>query len=677
MHVLRWWRLRSAAFVAAALVAALVAAGLVAPQAQASAGTGAPGRACSGYVGLTFDDGPTPGNTPALLAALRTAGLRATMFNVGQNVEANPDLTRAQVAAGMWIGDHSWDHPHMTQLTAEQQDAQISRTQDVVARVTGATPRLFRPPYLETDDGLRAVELRHGLTEINADVDSQDWNNATADQIAAKARQLRSGDVILMHDWPANTVQAIPRIAADLRERGLCAGRISPVTGRAVAPGATCAAAYRTIAARDGAFRGEVVVTNTGSTPLDGWRVTLTLPAGARISSLKNGVATGATGTVTVTGTPHNSAVGAGRSTAFGLTGTGDGAVAGVTCADPSGDTLARARTVGRVEDLGDSVRYTWPGITFEGRFQGSGVGIELNDAANDYDVQIDGGAPVTLRTPGRTTHWVTGLGGGVHTVRLAKRTESPWTPGEFGGFVAAPGGRVLAPPAARARQIEFIGDSWTAGYGNMSTSRDCSASGGINPNSNADQTFGALTARALNADHQLTAWSGMGMVRNYNGSSPGTDFRTYYDRTLQAAGTAAWQPPRTWRPQVVVVGLGINDFSTPLNPGEPWADTAALAADFRAAYLGFLAKLRLRYGPGTSIVLTYPTMSGTPLADSVQQVVRERNSQGDTRVSALHYDNDALGLDLLGCDWHPSLHDHRLLAGALGRFIGTLPVRW
>ncbi|MEU6730071.1 polysaccharide deacetylase family protein [Nonomuraea wenchangensis] len=529
MHVLRWWRLRSAAFV----VAALVAASLVAPGGRASAGTAAPGRACSGYVGLTFDDGPTPGNTPALLAALRTPGPRATMFNVGQNVEAYPDLTREQVAAGMWIGDHSWDHPHMTQLTAEQQDAQISRTQDVIARVTGATPRLFRPPYLETDDGLRAVELRHGLTEINADVDSQDWNNATA----------------------------------DLRERGLCA--------------------------------------------------------------------------------------------------------------DPSGDTLARARTAGRVEDSGDSVRYTWPGITFEGRFQGTGVGIELNDAANDYDVQIDGGAPVTLRTPGRTTHWVTGLGGGVHTVRLAKRTESPWTPGEFGGFVAAPGGRVLAPPAARARQIEFIGDSWTAGYGNMSTSRDCSASGGINPNSNADQTFGALTARALNADHQLTAWSGMGMVRNYNGSSPGTDFRTYYDRTLQAAGTAAWQPPRTWRPQVVVVGLGINDFSTPLNPGEPWADTAALAADFRAAYLGFLAKLRLRYGPGTSIVLTYPTMSGTPLADSVEQVVRERNSQGDRRVSALHYDNDALGLDLLGCDWHPSLHDHRLLAGALGRFIGTLPVRW
>ncbi|QFY10371.1 hypothetical protein GBF35_30480 [Nonomuraea phyllanthi] len=109
---------------------------------------------------------------------------------------------------------------------------------------------------------------------------------------------------------------------------------------------------------------------------------------------------------MTVTGTHHNSAVGPGRSTAFGLTGTGtgDGAVARVMCADPSSDTLARVRTADLVEDLGDSVRYTWPGITFEGRFQGTGVRIELNDAANDYGVQIDGAAPITLRTPGRTT---------------------------------------------------------------------------------------------------------------------------------------------------------------------------------------------------------------------------------------------------------------------------------
>ncbi|QFY10370.1 polysaccharide deacetylase family protein [Nonomuraea phyllanthi] len=174
----------------------------------------------------------------------------------------------------------------MTQLTAEQQDAQISRTQDVIARVTGATPRLFHPPFLETDDGLRAAERRHGLTEINADVDSQDWNNATADQIAEKARQLRSGRRD-PHARPASehhtghpADRRRPARTRPVRRKDLA------VTGRAVGPGDVCAAAYRTIAARDGAFRGEVVVTNTGSTPLDDRHVTLALPAGARISAL-------------------------------------------------------------------------------------------------------------------------------------------------------------------------------------------------------------------------------------------------------------------------------------------------------------------------------------------------------------------------------------------------------
>ncbi|MBG0563765.1 polysaccharide deacetylase family protein [Actinoplanes aureus] len=562
-------------FAALTAATALVAGPTVAHTPAAATATGG---TCAGYVGLTFDDGPTTGNTAALLDALRRAGLRATMFNTGQNVEANPDLARAQVAAGMWIGNHSWDHPHLTQLTEAEQAAQISRTQDAIRRVTGVTPDLFRPPYLDTDDALRAVERRFGLTEINTDVDSQDWNNATVEQIVASAGRLADGDVILMHDWPANTVAAIPRIAVELRERRLCSGRISPVTGRAVAPQTRA---------------------------------------------------------------------------------------------------LARAHTAGRVDDRGAGVRYTWPGVYFEGRFRGTSVGIVLDDAVNDYAVQVDDGAPVDLVTPGRITHWVRDLAAGVHTVRIAKRTESPWSPGQFGGFVAGPGGAVLSEPAARHRQIEFIGDSWTAGYGNMSTSRDCTPTGGVDRNSNADQTFGARTARALGADYQLNAWSGMGMVRNYNGGNAGVDYRTYYDRTLQAADTAVWHRPAGWRPQVVVIGLGINDFSTALRPGEPWADEAALAADYRAAYLAFLDKLRHRYGPHTYFVLTYPDMGTAALADSIEQIAEQRAAAGDRRVRALHYDNAALGLDLLGCDWHPSARDHQLLSGALTSFLSGLPVRW
>jgi len=337
---------------------------------------------------------------------------------------------------------------------------------------------------------------------------------------------------------------------------------------------------------------------------------------------------------------------------------------------------LDQVSTVGRAETAGNSVQYTWPGIYFEGRFRGTGVGIVLNDPVNDYDVAIDGGTVATLVTPGKTTYWVSNLANGDHTVRVDKRTESPWSAGEFGGLVAAPGGAILGKPAARTRQIEFIGDSFTAGYGNMSTTRDCSGNGGVTRNSNAGLSFGALTAHSLNADYQIMAQSGMGMVRNYNGSSPGTDFRTYYDRTMQAVSTDVWQNPGTWHPQLVVIGLGINDFSTPLNPGEQWATTGQLVAAYKTAYQGFIDKLRAQYGRRTIIVVSATALANTTLfAQTAQQIVQARNSHGDHRVYSWYYDDPSL--DHLGCDWHPSLHDDKIISGLPDNLIATLPLTW
>ncbi|MFF7313480.1 polysaccharide deacetylase family protein [Streptomyces sp. NPDC008137] len=200
--------------------------------------TTAPARAaaCNGYVGLTFDDGPS-GNTTRLLDALRQNGLRATMFNQGQYAAANPSLVRAQVSAGMWVGNHSYTHPHLTRLSQAQIDSEISRTQQAVAAAGGGTPKLFRPPYGETNATVKSIAARHGLTEIVWHVDSQDWNGASTDAIVQAAGRLTNGQVILMHDWSANTLAAVPRIAQGLAARGLCAGMISPQTGRAVAPG--------------------------------------------------------------------------------------------------------------------------------------------------------------------------------------------------------------------------------------------------------------------------------------------------------------------------------------------------------------------------------------------------------------------------------------------------------
>ncbi|MDO0929457.1 polysaccharide deacetylase family protein [Streptomyces sp. TG1A-8] len=215
---------------------AVVATAVASTVTSAVDATPAHAATCTGYVGLTFDDGPSNDHTPALLAALRQNGLRATMFNEGQYAAAYPAQVQAEVNAGMWVGNHSYTHPHLTQQSQAQMDSEVSRTQQAIAAAGGGTPKLFRPPYGETNATLQAVEARYGLTQVIWDVDSQDWNGASTDAIVQANARLTNGQVILMHEWPANTLAAIPRIAQTLAARGLCAGRISPQTGRAVAP---------------------------------------------------------------------------------------------------------------------------------------------------------------------------------------------------------------------------------------------------------------------------------------------------------------------------------------------------------------------------------------------------------------------------------------------------------
>jgi lysophospholipase L1-like esterase len=463
------------------------------------------------------------------------------------------------------------------------------------------------------------------------------------------------------------------------------------VTTPAVAAAPGCSISYSVVSEWPGQFQANVSVTNLGDR-VTSWALTWSFPGGQVVSQSWGGVVTQSGTQVTAQNAPWNGVLATNGSATVGFiasrTGAGNPiplsfALNGTACTGgptppppPPPDALTRVQTVGRVKTDGAALQYTWPGIYFEGRFHGTGVGIALNDGNNDYDVQIDGATVAKLVTPGQTTYWVSNLSNADHTVRLVKRTEIPWAAGQFGGFIAAPGGTILAKPAARRRQIEFIGDSFTAGYGNTSGQRDCAGIGGVDRNSDADLSFGAHTAKSLNADYQLIAESGLGMVRNFGGSNPTFDFRTFYDRALQNVDGDVWVKPASWAPQLVVVGLGINDFSTSLNANEKWATTDSLVADYTTAYQGFIDKLRARYGRDAIIVVSATLLSNTTLfADTAQRIVAARNSQGDNRIAFWYYDDP--NLDRLGCDFHPSVHDDNIISGLLDNFIATLPLNW
>ncbi|MGM1064138.1 polysaccharide deacetylase family protein [Saccharothrix sp. Mg75] len=216
------------------LAAVLLAVTAVALPASAQAAS-AQAAACNGYVALTYDDGPNAQYTRPLLSALRSAGARATFFDLGSRVQQQPQLSRETASAGMWIGNHSWSHPYLTNLGAAAVAKELGDTQNAIRNATGQAPTLFRPPYGATNATVQNEARRLGLTQVTWSVDTQDWNGASTDAIVRSATGANAGAIVLMHASYQSTVNAVPRIVQGLAAKNLCPGRINN-SGQVVAP---------------------------------------------------------------------------------------------------------------------------------------------------------------------------------------------------------------------------------------------------------------------------------------------------------------------------------------------------------------------------------------------------------------------------------------------------------
>ncbi|ANS69722.1 xylanase/chitin deacetylase [Streptomyces lincolnensis] len=169
-------------------------------------------------VALTFDDGPAAQETATLLTYLAQYRARATFFTVGQNVAAHPDLVRAEARAGNEVGNHSWSHPDLTKLTAEQVTYQLNRTSAAIKAATGKAPTLFRPPYGAVNDTVRHATK---LSPVLWTLDTEDWKYPDAAKVAQSVvGKVKPNDVVLMHDIHATSVAAIPEILRTLSARG-------------------------------------------------------------------------------------------------------------------------------------------------------------------------------------------------------------------------------------------------------------------------------------------------------------------------------------------------------------------------------------------------------------------------------------------------------------------------
>ena len=322
----------------------------------------------------------------------------------------------------------------------------------------------------------------------------------------------------------------------------------------------------------------------------------------------------------------------------------------------PGGLRDVSAEVRGRVSND----RYQWPGLYFETRFKGSDIYFRTGPGDVILKVQVDGALIGELVKPAPGLYLVDGLSAEAHTVRVEAVTEAQAGANEFGGFALMPPSAALK-PEQRKRQIEFIGDSHTVGYGNTSASRDCT-SDQVWATTDNSKAYGPRVAKHYGADYQVNAISGRGIVRNYDGSA-GDPLPVAYPFVLLDHAVRYVAP--AWRPEIIVIALGTNDFSTPLKSGEKWKTRDELHADYEATYVKFVESLRAR-NPHAFILLWATELAEREIQQEAGKVVARLQSKGDAKVAFLPID----GLAMTGCHWHPSVPDHDVIAEKLIRFI-------
>jgi peptidoglycan/xylan/chitin deacetylase (PgdA/CDA1 family) len=183
-------------------------------------------------IALTFDDGPSP-YTGRLLQILKDNDAKATFFEIGNKVAANPEGAKSVVDAGMELGNHTWEHPNMTAIPPEDIPAQFSKASDAIEAATGQRPKLVRTAGGLINDQVLAEAKKQGLADINWDVIPFDWANDanTAATRFMLMSQIKPNSVVLFHDTYSSTVDLVYQFIPVLRTNGYHMVTVSQMLG--------------------------------------------------------------------------------------------------------------------------------------------------------------------------------------------------------------------------------------------------------------------------------------------------------------------------------------------------------------------------------------------------------------------------------------------------------------
>jgi len=325
-------------------------------------------------------------------------------------------------------------------------------------------------------------------------------------------------------------------------------------------------------------------------------------------------------------------------------------------------------RYVGRVERHADgSVSFDWSGCYLTLRFTGRSLAVRVSDTGcSYYNATVDGAAPHVVSTFGRDSLILlaSGLSEGLHTLRLQKRTEGREGRTTIHDFrTDAQGGRLLPDTFRPVRHIEFIGDSYTCGYGVEGLNRHERFRA---ETENCDKAYACIAARYFDADYTLIAHSGRGVVRNYGDKRPVSASGTMPERMARLYDeddSICWEYSRSpWHPDIVVVYLGTNDFSTGAHPSEK---------EFKAGYRRLLRMLRNHYGVQVPVLCVAPGVRDGVADRCIREVCRE---EADARLQVLTMDPKLCdGQKDLGSDSHPNYAGQRKMAMQLIPCISTM----